>query len=243
MHVNSSPVDSRKASLINKVSAAQLSGVSERGRAKSCCEKVFSCFKRIDLTVVSSFKFNKVSPVDPNAGRQVVLEDPRLDEILMSRLQPEPRKLDEEESINLICELVKIGREWAMKSQDQDIVVILGNTGCGKSTFINWLLGAEMELVAPEEHKIPDLPRAIVRVKKKSKVNEIMKVGHSTSQSMTILSNSYEDGETGLTVYDCAGYNDTRGFEINISNNVNMRAIIHNADSCRAILAFNWNSL
>jgi hypothetical protein len=166
MHLNSSPADSRKAGMINKVSSTKLSGHSDKERAKSCCEKVFGCFKNIDLNVISSFKFNKVSVLDPNAHRQVVLGDPRLDEILMSRLQPDPRKLDEEESINLICELVKIGREWAMKSQDQDIVVILGNTGCGKSTFINWLLGAEMEMVTPEVHKIPDLPRAIVRVKK-----------------------------------------------------------------------------
>lgn len=100
-----------------------------------------------------------------------------------------------------------------------------------------------METVGAEIHKIPGHREPIVRVSPKSPIREVMKIGHSNTISMTILSNSFFDETMDLHVYDVAGYNDTRGFEINISNNVNMRAILKNAKSLKVVLLVTYQSL
>merc|ERR1712183_721509 len=51
---------------------------------------------------------------------------------------------------------------------------------------------------------------------------------------MTILSDSYFANELDMNIIDAAGFYDTRGFEINISNNVTLRAMINTSKSIRA---------
>ncbi len=46
-----------------------------------------------------------------------------------------------------------------------------------------------------------------------------------------------------IYIYDCAGIEDTRGFEVNITNNVNMRTILKNARSLKILLLVTYQSL
>lgn len=122
-------------------------------------------------------------------------------------------------------------------------MVVIGPTGGGKSTVLNYILGCDMELVPQEIHKIPGQPDRIVRVSPKSQIKEVMKIGHDTSTSMTILSSSIYSEAMKIYIYDCAGIEDTRGLEVNITNNVNMRTILKNASSLKILLLVTYQSL
>ena len=119
----------------------------------------------------------------------------------------------------------------------------MGNTGAGKSTIVNYLVGCEMEKLTKAQHKLQGVLTDIIRVKPDSKIRESMKIGHSDSVSMTVLSEAYYSNDLDLHIVDCAGYHDTRGYEINISNNVNMKALVTNAKTIRAVLLISWLSI
>jgi hypothetical protein len=122
-------------------------------------------------------------------------------------------------------------------------MVVIGPTGGGKSTVLNYIFGCGMELVGQDIHKIPGHPDPIVRVSPKSQIKEVMKIGHDTSTSMTILSSSIYSEAMKIYIYDCAGIEDTRGLEVNITNNVNMRMILKNARSLKILLLVTYQSL
>ena len=119
----------------------------------------------------------------------------------------------------------------------------MGITGAGKSTIVNYLVGCEMEKLNKAQHKLQGVLTDIIRVKPDSKIRESMKIGHSDSVSMTVLSEAYYSNDLDLHIVDCAGYHDTRGYEINISNNVNMKALVTNAKTIRAVLLISWLSI
>ena len=119
----------------------------------------------------------------------------------------------------------------------------MGITGAGKSTIVNYLVGCEMERLTKAQHKLNGVLTDIVRVKQGSLPREAMKIGHSDSVSMTVLSEAYYSETLDLHIVDCAGCFDTRGYEINISNNVNMKALVTNAKTIRAVLLISWLSI
>lgn len=60
-------------------------------------------------------------------------------------LEPD-RVLDEEASIDLIRTGIAYGLVSAQAARGRDIVIVIGNTGAGKSTTVNFLAGCTMEL-------------------------------------------------------------------------------------------------
>jgi len=70
-----------------------------------------------------------------------------------------------------------------------------------------------------------------------------MRIGHSSSISMTVLCDAILAENLDLHIVDCAGYHDTRGFEINIGNNVNLKAHISHANSVKVVLLLNYKAL
>ena len=42
-----------------------------------------------------------------------------------------------EEKINILAGCLKMGSLQAMKATDKDLLIVIGNTGAGKSTFVN----------------------------------------------------------------------------------------------------------
>lgn len=170
--------------------------------------------------------------------KDIDLNDPVIEKLLMTRIDNNKIELKKKESIDLICALAGKGKERAEKAKNQEIVIQLGNTGAGKSTQINYFLGQKFKYEPWQKHKKEGVFEDIMTVKGE----EIMKIGHE-NVSMTILSKGVKDKQTGQQIFDCAGFNDSRGFEINISNNVNLKAIINNAFSMRALLVCSFDSL
>ena len=98
-----------------------------------------------------------------------------LDPIVRRKLaSPQETSLSPAESRRCLVSCVAYGREQARLAEGRDVVVVLGNTGAGKSAFINYLSGCTFEL--------SDEDRMVVAAE--SPTPEVMKIGH-TNQSET----------------------------------------------------------
>ena len=178
-----------------------------------------------------------------NEKCQFVLMNKDANNLLLRRIKSRNDDFTEKQSILLLNELIGLGFEYAEKTTGKDQLLVVGMTGAGKSTIVNYLVGCRMELLTKEQHKIPNLLVPIVKVKDDSPIQEQMKIGHSDSVSMTVMSDSFYASELEINIVDAAGFYDTRGFEINISNNVNLKAMINNSKSIRVVLLISWYSL
>jgi hypothetical protein len=99
-------------------------------------------------------------------------------------------------------------------------IAVMGGTGAGKSTAINYLNGCTME-------KINRNGKNIIAVKPKSRggrADPITSIGHG-KKSMTFIPTSSLSSD-GFFYIDCPGFFDTRGPAINIGNAVNTRKIL-----------------
>jgi hypothetical protein len=161
--------------------------------------------------------------------------------LLEKKLKDKHFELTPLQSIALISYCINIGNEEKKKTNGKDVTIIIGNTGAGKSTTINYLLGCTMEIKEVDEDDDDIINETIVVVVPKSeggKRDEVMKIGHSTL-SFTFVPEIVQDSETGLIIMDCPGFLDNRGSEINISNAVNIRNITSCAKNFKAIIVVN----
>ena len=55
------------------------------------------------------------------------------------------------QSITLLAACLKIGEERSTKTTAKDITIVIGNTGAGKSSLVNYLAGCKMKLVKAKE--------------------------------------------------------------------------------------------
>ena len=155
--------------------------------------------------------------------------------------------LSAEESIQLLNMYISEGVVNAQKLSGKEAVVVMGNTGAGKSTFVNYLMGCEMTSKDPEDLGLVDLDDEVVVVLPRSEgglLDEIMPIGHS-KQSKTFLPHIERDPRS-VSPYaycDCPGFLDNRWPEVNIANAVNIRRVLQEASSVRLLILLNYDTL
>lgn len=135
--------------------------------------------------------------------------------------------------------LVEDARETGRKIKNQDIVLLLGPTGVGKSTTLHYLAGSKMEKV-----KL----KGLTHIKPKSGT-----VGHavlravttspearSETQRLTAVPVSYvdpiEEKLQTLIVCDTPGFEDTAGPEVDIANSVGVVQTIRQCHSVKLVV-------
>lgn len=137
--------------------------------------------------------------------------------------------LDVDNLVKRLNDLSELSRE---KATGKSLVLVLGNTGAGKSTFVNYLAGCKMKI--RDENALELTYDA---------ENPIMEIGHGSS-SFTNEPQLYFDRNTGLTYCDCPGFFDNRGAEFDIANSYAIKSMLTHARSVKAIvLLINEHSL
>jgi ABC-type oligopeptide transport system ATPase subunit len=104
----------------------------------------------------------------------------------------------------------------------RSVVLVVGNTGSGKSTFVNYAVGKRL---------IRDSKTVFGSVTYSCE-DYVMKIGSSATQSETSLFETYYDSTADITYCDCPGFSDTRGALIDIEN----AFILKSLSSCNTLL-------
>ena len=149
-------------------------------------------------------------------------------------------KMSEDESQKVLLACIKSGAMCAVAAHGKQAIILLGNTGAGKSTCCNYLHGCTMERVLGQKKKI-------FRVSASSPVPELMHIGH-TNVSATFLPDVQPSsidlpGGAEAVFIDCPGFLDNRGASINIANAVNIKATLNASANARIIIILNYHSL
>ena len=167
-----------------------------------------------------------------------------LPQLVKDKLRNPNLKLTVDQQIECLDTCIQYGAAEAAKAEGRDLLMVIGNTGAGKSTMVNFIAGCTMERVTRKKAGLTggNLKQKIVRTAADSARKEVMKIGHS-NQSQTFTPDVAHDNATGFTFCDCPGFLDNRGPEINIANAVNIKQTIGMALSVRVIVLINYHSL
>lgn len=115
----------------------------------------------------------------------------------------------------------------------KNVVLILGNTGSGKTTLTSLLSGVELEA----KEVVPGSGEFVI-VDEKDLIS-----GKSTTVSKTEIPELMHDVVHKIAYYDCPGFNDSRGVEHDISVSYLIRKLIKFADSVKLVFAISFTSV
>jgi len=147
------------------------------------------------------------------------------------KLTAKSSTLSFEEQIDCISSLIRVSKQLTESAKDKDLVIIMGPTGVGKGSTINYISGCKMKLVPPEEVNAKGIEDRII-VDPNSQKKAVVAVGHS-KKSDTVVPKPIDIGDRFLC--DTPGFFENRGTEINIANAVNMVATFSMARSVRIV--------
>ncbi|XP_055849961.1 uncharacterized protein LOC129914646 [Episyrphus balteatus] len=118
-------------------------------------------------------------------------------------------------------DLVSIG-------QHEEVVLVMGNTGSGKSTLVSALVG----------HKL----RAINRDGYKAIIDDEDRIGTGSS-SKTLIPETMIDIKNQITYVDCAGFRDNRNLEYEISSIYFQNILMDRVKKVKFLFVINYDSL
>ncbi len=186
---------------------------------------------------------NTHEPLHTTNSREPIFNgvlDPQ--EILDIKLNNPHAALTPNQSISLITHCAQLGEQNATLSADRETCLVLGNTGAGKSTTVNYLMGCEMKLVKPSELHLSGV-RKVIMVDPGSTRAEVMPIGHG-GQSRTFVPQIAPDLDNSNKAYcDCPGFSGNRGAEINIANAINTSRVLQQAKGVKAVFLASYHGL
>jgi len=144
--------------------------------------------------------------------------------------------LSEDDSLAVLSACIEIGQSRAELAKGKTAVMVIGNTGAGKSTFVNYMLNCTLEKVLLAGGK------KVYVVSDTSPIKEVMPIGHSKT-SCSFMPELAEAIDMNAIVVDCPGFIDNRGAEISIANAANIKAVMAMANGVILVLVLNYHSL
>ncbi|ACE05799.1 hypothetical protein Aasi_0377 [Candidatus Amoebophilus asiaticus 5a2] len=138
-------------------------------------------------------------------------------------------KKESEHKIEQIQAFIGEAAKNAEKAKSKDIVLVLGNTGVGKSTAVNYLLGTKIKFDTNDEGDRIAVTR--------NPQEERAKIGRNNFESETFFPDVYYNSAAASYVYcDTPGFNDTRTEEEQLNATIATQLIISCAEAVRAII-------
>ncbi|GBN84605.1 hypothetical protein AVEN_232252-1 [Araneus ventricosus] len=144
---------------------------------------------------------------------------------------------DEEKGDQLIkstFDLLERGeKEIKFDDKHKDLILILGNTGSGKSTFTQWVAGDNTKMISKEtkegtgEYIIEDHNR----------------IGDTTLKSKTIFPELFIDAKTDTAYYDCPGFSDTEGTSHDIATTYFIKKVVDYSESVKMVFTISHPSV
>lgn len=128
-----------------------------------------------------------------------------------------------------VIELLKGAVTEAQKARGKNIIALIGNTGTGKSTAVNHLLGVKLKVVRAARGCV---------IQAAQDGEEIARIGHRVGTSETRYAYVYEKAGSPLTFADCGGFFDTRGVSTDIAVVTSLKLTLENAQSVKLVLCF-----
>ena len=160
--------------------------------------------------------------------------------IQMSRVKnqqqetPQQNVAEIKKSIEKIKASIEVGIDKIATYEAKEAVIVIGETGSGKSTLINYLAGAKLTSV-----KQIKPPRIVIKADQQ--VGDIQIV--SGAVSGTAVPDKFFDEKTGITYFDCPGFGDTRGPEQDIANGFYIKKVFDVAEKIKVVIVIDANSL
>ncbi|CAL1286289.1 unnamed protein product [Larinioides sclopetarius] len=124
-------------------------------------------------------------------------------------------------------------KEIRFDDKHKDVILILGNTGSGKSTFTQLLAGDNTKMISKEtnegtgEYIITDNNR----------------IGDTTLKSKTIFPELVIDARTNAAYYDCPGFSDTEGTSYDIATTYFIKKVVDFSESVKMVFTINHPSV
>jgi energy-coupling factor transporter ATP-binding protein EcfA2 len=177
--------------------------------------------------------------------QEMDLSSAAMQALLSKKLANPNHALSDQESIALLNHCIAEGARNADKIKGKDALVVVGNTGAGKSTFLNYLLGCDMIKKSLRELGIEGVGKVVV-VKSRSEggcLDEVMAIGHAELSKTFIPQIEVDRSDATVAYCDCPGFLDNRGAEINIANAVNIRHVLQSARSTKVLVLINYHTL
>ena len=170
------------------------------------------------------------------------LKTTKLSDLVNSKLADPNLALTPDEQLDVLRECIGRGTTHAKTAEGKDLLVVIGNTGAGKSTCVNFVDGCKLifEKVLVDDGVGGSRQKKVVSVAPDSPRPMLMRVGH-TNKSQTFVPDVRIGHE--FVYCDCPGFLDNRGPEINIANAVNIKETVSRAKSTKVLVLLNYNSL
>ena len=147
------------------------------------------------------------------------------------------------QSIECIHSCIEVGKKVHPSQETaHPMVCVVGNTGAGKSAFLNFIAGCTLYMrpATNEDDSFAEEVLDVLPVSKGGTRDLVMEIGHS-QKSTTFVPEVLHDG--GIDFVDSPGNGDNRGPEFSIANAVNTRSVLTKAPTARVVVLIKASSI
>lgn len=148
----------------------------------------------------------------------------------MTQLTSTYNTTSDNNEINNTFKLLEEGEEKIeLSEQYKNVTLVLGNTGAGKSTFIQWMAGDNNKLVSKE----------VVEGTGEFIIEDGNRIGSSIN-SKTLFPERVVDSKTNAAYYDCPGFSDTRSTSYDIAATYFIKKLADHAKNVKIVLVVGY---
>lgn len=128
--------------------------------------------------------------------------------------------------------LLKEANEHIQKISGNDLILVMGNTGSGKSTAVSYFLDAEMGYFY---NRVGDKVIHITNVANAQK-NAYPTIGQSLGEAETLYTQGYQIPDSSTLIGDCPGFQENRGGNYELCTNLSIDQSVLRASTIRSIV-------